>query len=174
MIKAYFKGIEKDYEVDFIKEKDFFGTAGSLKLLEKKIDDTFIVSNCDIIVKANFENVLALHKERNASLTILSSVQHYEIPYGVINFKDGGEVVNIQEKPEYTFTINTGVYILNNDVLDFIPDDTHMDMTDLIEILTEKGKKVLTYPVNEKEYLDIGQWKEYKKVLQYFREQETK
>ena len=173
MIKAYFEGIEKDYEVNFIKEKDFYGTAGSLKLIEKKISETFIVSNCDIIVKANFENVLALHEEQNASLTIISSVQHYEIPYGVINFKDGGEVVNIQEKPEYTFTINTGVYILNKDVLGFIPADTHMDMTDLIKILTEKGKKVLTYPVNEKEYLDIGQWKEYKKVTQHFHEQET-
>ncbi len=174
MIKAYFKGIEKEYKVNYIKEKTFLGTAGSLKLLENKISDTFIVSNCDIIVKANFENVLALHQEQKASLTILSSVQHYEIPYGVINLKEGGEVANILEKPEYTFTINTGVYVLNKDTLDFIPADSHMDMTELIKILAKNGKKILTYPVNEKEYLDIGQWKEYKKVLQYFREQETK
>ena len=92
----------------------------------------------------------------------------------MINLKEGGEVENILEKPEYTFTINTGVYVLNRDTLDFIEAESHMDMTELIKVLAKNGKKILTYPVNEKEYLDIGQWTEYKKVLQYFREQETK
>ena len=172
MIEAYFKGIERDYEVNFVREEDFLGTAGSLKLLEKTISETFIVSNCDIIVKAHFENVLKLHHQQDASLTILSSVQHYEIPYGVINLKDGGDFADILEKPEYTFTINTGVYVLNKEALQFIPEGSRTDMTDLIKTLIENGKKIATYPVNEREYLDIGQWKEYKKAVNYFRQHE--
>lgn len=165
MIEAYFNSIKKDYNLNFIWEKDFYGTAGSLKLLGEDIADTFIVSNCDVIVKAEYDEVYKFHRESGALLTILSSIQHHKIPYGVVNFKNGGEVTEIVEKPEYTFTINTGVYILEKECLDYIPENTFFHMTDLIKRLVEHKKKVCTYPLNEGDYIDIGQWKEYKKAL---------
>ena len=165
MIESYFNHLEKDFKVHYIWEKVFCGTAGSLKLLEKEIPDTFIVSNCDVIVKADFEEVIGFHKRHNAFLTLLSSIQHYKIPYGIVNFKERGEVINVIEKPEYTFTINTGVYVLNRESIKLIPEGTYFDMPDLIKILIENNKKVLTYPVNENEYIDIGQWEEYKKNI---------
>ena len=166
MIESYFNGIEKNYEVKYIKEKTFLGTAGSLKLLEEEIGDLFIVSNCDVIVKANFENTINFHHEQKAILTILSPIQHYKIPYGVIKFKEGGEVGSILEKPEYTFTINAGVYLLNKDALKYIPENSSFDMDDLVRRLIENDKKVVIYPVNERDYIDIGQWDEYKKVTE--------
>lgn len=165
MIKAYFDGLEKDYSVDYIWEKDFFGTAGSLKLAEQYIDDTFIVSNCDVIVKAHYEEVVKIHREEGAYLTILSAMQHYQIPYGIVDFTNGGSVTGIKEKPEYTFHVNTGVYILDKRCLSLIPEGENFDMTDLIGALLENGKKVMTYPVNENDYIDIGQWKEYQKAV---------
>ncbi len=165
MIEAYFKHVEKDYELKYIWEDDFWGTGGSLKLLEKQIGDIFIVSNCDVIVKADFEEVVSIHKKQKASLTVLSSIQHYKIPYGVINFKGGGRITDIMEKPEYTFTINTGVYVLSKDVLQFIPRKAYFDMTDLISRLLKNNKKVITYPVNENDYVDIGQWEEYRRAV---------
>lgn len=165
MIESYFNSAKKPYEVNYVREKDYLGTAGSLKLLDGSIGDIFIVSNCDVIVKANFEEVVNFHKENSVTLTILSSIQHYRIPYGVIKFKDGGEVTDTIEKPEYTFTINAGVYVLDKEALSFIPKDTHLDMTDLIKILIKHKKKVITYPVNENDYIDIGQWEEYKKAI---------
>lgn len=165
MIEAYFNNTERDYEIEYIKENDFLGTAGSLKLLEEKISDVFIVSNSDVIVKANFEDVVNFHKEQQASLTILSSIRHYKIPYGIIKIKKGGEVVDILEKPEYTFTINAGIYVLNRESLQFISKEAHFDMTDLIKTLIDNNKKVMMYPVNENDYIDIGQWEEYKKAV---------
>lgn len=165
MIEAYFNSIEKDYEVKYIYEEIFLGTAGGLKLIEKYIKDVFIVSNCDVIVKANFEEAVNFHKERKASLTVLSSIQHYKIPYGIIKFKDGGEVTEISEKPEYTFPINAGVYVLSREALNILPRHTFFDMTDLLKCLIKNHKKVFTYPVNENDYIDIGQWEEYKKAL---------
>lgn len=165
MIEAYFKHVEKDYELKYVWEDDFWGTGGSLKLLENQISDVFIVSNCDVIVKADFEEVVALHKKEKASMTVLSSIQHYKIPYGVINFKGGGRITDIIEKPEYTFTINTGVYVLNKDILRFIPEKSYFDMTDLISYLLKNNKKVITYPVNENDYIDIGQWEEYRRAV---------
>lgn len=166
MIRAYFEGIVKDYTVDYIWEKEFLGTAGSLKLLEDKISSVFIVSNCDIIVKANYAEVLDFHRKNRAFLTVLSSIQHHVIPYGVLEFERGGEVTAIKEKPEFSFPINTGVYILQKECLGYIPDGKVFHMTDLMEILISKGKKVLTYPVNENDYVDIGQWEEYHKAME--------
>lgn len=166
MVESYFRNTEKDYEIHYIWEgKRFLGTAGSLKFLEDKVKDIFIVSNCDVIVKANFEEVINFHKEQNAALTILAAIQHYKLPYGVIKFTEGGGVTDIHEKPEYTFPISAGIYILSKESLQVIPEELPFDMTDLIRDLIKDNRKVAMYPVNENDYIDIGQWEEYKKAI---------
>lgn len=162
MIKAYFDCIDHDYKIRYLKETHFWGTAGSLSLLPDDFAKTFIVSNCDIIVKADFADVLEFHRKSGAMLTVLSSIQHHKIPYGVIRFVDGGVVNGLEEKPEISFCVNTGVYILESSCLDYIPENQVFHMTNLMESLMKDGKKVVTYPVNESEYIDIGQWEEYR------------
>lgn len=166
MIESYFNNIAKDYQIIYIKETDYHGTAGGLRLIEKEIEDVFIVSNCDVIVKTRFNEVVNFHNEHKAILTVLSSVQHYKIPYGVVRFEEGGKVVDITEKPEYSFVVNAGVYVLSKEALQFVPQDSPFDMTDLIKILIENKKNIFTYPVNENDYIDIGQWEEYKKAIE--------
>jgi dTDP-glucose pyrophosphorylase len=165
MIKAYFEGIDKNYDLKYVMENNYLGTAGGIKLLQSDINDNFIVSNCDSIIKADYAEVFKNHLEKKASLTILSSMQYYKIPYGIVHFENEGSVTGITEKPEYTFHINTGVYIINKECLNYIPDDKYFDMTDLINELIAKNKIVITYPVNESDYIDIGQWKEYKSAV---------
>ncbi|MFA5276261.1 MAG: sugar phosphate nucleotidyltransferase [Candidatus Omnitrophota bacterium] len=166
MVESYFKSVEKDYKLSYIWEKTFLGTAGSLKLLDRRISDLFIVSNCDVLVKANFAEAVNSHQEQGAMLTILTSIQHHKIPYGVVKSREKGRVVSITEKPEYTLTVNTGVYILSKECLGFIPKNAIFDMTDLIEKLIKNKKAVITYPVNESDYIDIGQWEEYKNAIE--------
>jgi dTDP-glucose pyrophosphorylase len=165
LIESYFNSIVKDYNTHYIKEKKFLGTAGSLRLLKDKINGNFILSNCDIIVKARYDEVLVFHEKNDADITILSSIQHYMIPYGVVSFNNGGNVLTVQEKPEYTFTINTGVYIINSKIIEYIPEDERFDMNHLITKVIDSGGKVITYPVNENDYIDIGQWEEYKHAV---------
>ena len=172
MIKAYFSnGNKKGFTLHFVDEAEYFGTAGSLSLLGDGIKDDFIVTNCDIIVKADYADVVDFHKKNGSVLTVISSLQHYKIPYGVINFEKDGRIVRIDEKPENAITINTGVYVMSQKCLEYIPKNKHFDMTMLISRLISEGKTVLTYPVNESEYIDIGQWEQYKQVsekLQHF------
>ena len=166
MIEAYLNGIDKPYDVGFLWEKDFFGTAGSLTLVNGKISSEVIVSNCDNIVRADYFEVLEFHRRNNAYLTVLSSMQHHKIPYGVVSFKDGGEVTGIIEKPEYSFPINTGIYLLSAKALRYIPENSAFHMTHLIQALIADRKKVMTYPVSESDYIDIGQWDEYRKAAE--------
>lgn len=165
IIKAYFDSIEKKYTLNYIWEKEFAGTAGCLNLLSEKINSTFIVSNCDIIVKADIADLYKFHKEKKSVLTIVSSIQHHAIPYGVVEFDNGGKVSKMIEKPEYSFPINTGVYLLEPECLDYIPKEGVFHMTHLIDELMNDGRNVFTYIINASEYIDIGQWEEYRKAV---------
>lgn len=165
IIKAYFNSIEKPYQIDYVLEKNFFGTAGSLTLLKDKIKSAFFVSNCDILIRANIKEIYDFHKKNKSLLTIISSIQHHTLPYGVIEFRKGGKVTALKEKPEYTFPINTGVYLLEPECLEYIPENEVFHMTHLIEKLLANNLTVTTYPINESEYIDIGQWDEYRDAV---------
>ncbi|GER94596.1 nucleotidyltransferase [hot springs metagenome] len=170
VIESYFNSIEKDYEIEFIWEEEFLGTAGSLHLLKDFIDTDLFVSNCDIMLNTNYNDVYEYHKKMNASFTTITSIQHYKVPYGVVYTRQGGFIEKIEEKPEHTFQINTGVYLLNKEALDYITLNKYIDMPQLIQKLLNKNKKVIAYPANKKDYLDVGQWEEYRSVLKLLEE----
>jgi dTDP-glucose pyrophosphorylase/CBS domain-containing protein len=165
MIKVYLESAQNDFDVDYIWEEQFLGTAGGLKLLPSTIGDTFIVSNCDVIVKADYSDLLGFHNASKNLLTVVGAIYHHQIPYGVINFGKEGKINHIQEKPEFDFTVNTGMYVMSSKVLEYIPKDKNFDMPDLVAVLLESKKNVGVYPVSEKSYVDIGQWKEYRKAI---------
>jgi dTDP-glucose pyrophosphorylase len=165
LIESYFKSISKDYEIEFIRENDFLGTAGSLYYLKQKINTDFIVSNCDIVLQVDYSEVYNYHVENKSMVTSITSIKHVEIPYGVVEIDEGGIIKHIIEKPEYSFQINTGVYVLSSDVFKYISEETYLDMPVLLARLLENGEKVLAYPINERDYMDFGQWEEYKRNL---------
>jgi dTDP-glucose pyrophosphorylase len=168
MVKTYLENVPRKYKIDYIWEKEFLGTAGSLKLLPPNIKNDLIVSNCDTIIEADYNDILKFHIKNGNLLTVVGSIQHYSIPYGIINFKKEGRIKSIQEKPELDFTVNTGMYILSKEAIKFIPGNKPFDMTDLIQVLLKKKKKIGVYPISQKSYIDIGQWEEYKKYFEKF------
>ncbi|GIU70251.1 MAG: mannose-1-phosphate guanylyltransferase [Candidatus Woesearchaeota archaeon] len=170
IIESYFNSVEKDYEIDFLWEKDFLGTAGSLYMLKDINEDNFFVTNCDIILNVDYSEVYNHHKSMGAMFTSITAIQHYKIPYGVVYTKEDGLIEKIEEKPENTFQINTGVYLLNKEVIKYIEPDTYLDMPKLVEMLIRDNKKVIAYPISESYYLDVGQWDEYKKVMKILEE----
>ncbi len=165
LIESYFNSIDKDYLVEFLWEDNFYGTAGALSLLKDIDSENFFVSNCDILLKINYLDVLKTHMGTKADFTTITSIKHYKVPYGVVETGENNFVKKINEKPEMTFQINTGVYLINKNILAYIPEKKYLDMPNLIHMLIENDHKVLAYPINESDYLDTGQWDEYKKTL---------
>ena len=168
MVKTFFDSFDKKYRITYTWEREALGTAGSLRLLPPTIADTFLISNCDIIVHADYSDLLAFHIRNKNILTVVGSIQHHRIPYGIIHFKNKGKIKNIQEKPEFDFTVNTGVYLASKRILEVIPPESNFDMTDLINRLLKKKENVGIYPVSQKSYIDIGQWEDYKKTIERF------
>lgn len=160
MIKAYFNEIEKNYTIDYIEEEVPLGTAGSLYLLKDKIKDTFFLSNCDILIDGDYSNMLKYHREHKSKITLITSLKHYIIPYGIMNIDENGNLSKMTEKPEYDFLVNTGMYILEPEVLKDIPENNFFHITELINRYIEKGEKIGVYPVSEGSWLDMGQVKE--------------
>lgn len=169
MIRAYFDDYPGDCAISFIEETKPLGTAGALKLLGGRLNSTFFVSNCDILLSHDYRKIYDFHKERSFAMTLVSSLQHYQIPYGVCEIKNGGELTGVREKPEYDMLINIGFYLLEPDVIEYIPDDTFFHMTDLIKKLRDMGHKIGVYPVSHSSWTDVGQWEDYKKVVRRLR-----
>jgi len=168
MIKVYLEELQQDYNVTYLEEETPLGTAGSLKLLERGIKSAFFVNNCDVIIEADYSRIYEFHKEGGYILTLVGSLQHHKIPYGVCELDGEGVLETITEKPEYDFLVNTGMYLMEPSALEVIPRDQQFDLTDLLKQLKNSGRKVGVYPVSEKSWMDIGRMEEYKKSLTKF------
>ncbi|NEW85266.1 MAG: NTP transferase domain-containing protein, partial [Mariniphaga sp.] len=165
MIKAYFEELPIAKCLNYILEDSPLGTAGALKKLKNIIKSTFIVSNCDIIIKSDYTKIIDFHKNGKYDLTLVASMHHYTIPYGVCYVENGGDLKEMSEKPQYDYLINTGMYVLEPHVIDFIPENTFYHITHLIESLKKNNLKVGVYPVYEKSWIDVGQWEEYRNAI---------
>jgi len=162
MIKYYFDPLVEQYGmVEFIEEERFLGTAGSLSLLKEKINETFFVSNCDILVDQDYSEILDYHKFHNNEITVVAAMYNIKVPYGVLNTNNTGHLESISEKPEMFYKINTGLYILEPSVFEDIPKEEVFHITDLIECLIREGRKVGVFPVSEKSWTDMGNWDEF-------------
>ena len=164
MIKAYFEDVEKEYSISYIEEEKPMGTGGSLSLLRGQLDDTFIVSNCDILLNINYNEVYNFHKKNGNLVTIVTSLKHYIIPYGIININDIGEVKSLTERPGSDYLVNTGVYFLEPEVLDKLNDNEFVHITELIEKCIADNFKVGTYPISEEAWMDMGQFEDMEKM----------
>ncbi|MCS6105468.1 CBS domain-containing protein [Clostridium botulinum] len=164
IIKAYFNK-ETSYDISFVEEDTPLGTAGSLTLLKDNIKSTFFVSNCDILVDANYSDILKFHKKCQNKITIVILLKNYVIPYGVFNLNDDGSILSLDEKPRYEFLVNTGMYILEKDVLEYIEENKYADMTDIIYKLIENKEKIGIYPVTEGAWLDMGEFESMKHMI---------
>ena len=165
ILKAYFEEQQRDYQVEFIEEDKPLGTAGSLHYLVDRFSCPFFVTNCDILVEADYVNLYNYHKQDGHDLTLVASAKEYVIPYGTCELDNEGNLSKINEKPKYDFLVNTGLYVLNPEVLNQIPQDIPYDITDLISDLRARGKNIGVYPIDDDSWTDIGQWTEYRKAL---------
>lgn len=165
-IRHYFDNFSKhDYHIEYFQEDKPLGTAGSLHLLKGKINDTFFVSNCDSVLDEDYGEILQYHRENKNEITVVSVMKSVYIPYGTLVTGENGLLESLQEKPELTFQINTGMYVLEPQLLKEIPSDRIYHITFLIDKLIKAGRRVGAYPINEGSWTDIGNWEEYLKFI---------
>lgn len=166
MIKYYLSQLDRKYDIEFFMEEKPLGTIGSVSLLKGKINTPFFVSNCDSINEQDYRDVWDYHVANHNDMTIVTMVKCFKIPYGVIETGEDGLMTALKEKPEQTYQVNTGVYILNPNLIEEIPEGEFFHITHLMEKVQRKGGRVGCFPVSEHSWKDMGEWPEYLKMIE--------
>ena len=166
MIKASFDELNHPYTINYLEEPKPLGTAGALSQLQGTIKDSLFLTNCDTIINCDYKDLVEFHEKNNYDITIVGSMINHRVPYGICEIENDGKLVSLTEKPEYSYLVSTGMYVLRGAVLDHIPHNKYFNMTDLIDKVRKNNGTIGVYPISEKSWLDTGEWKEYKKTVE--------
>jgi dTDP-glucose pyrophosphorylase len=166
IIKSFFEELAPPYSVKYIEETEPRGTAGGLSVLHEQGPKNLIITNCDILVQADYAELATFHAKNGYDLTLVASLKDYHIPYGVCELGKGGELAQITEKPMYSFLVNTGMYIVRRDRLGLIPAAGRCDMTEFIDKIKLAGGRIGVFPIGANAWTDTGEWSEYRKALE--------
>lgn len=163
LIKTYLKNLRTINPIVSIVEKKPLGTAGSLFLIKNKIKNDFFLTNCDTIIHENYYNFYKMHKKEKNDITVIAAKKKFKIPYGICEIKDNN--FKIEEKPKLTCYVNTGFYIISKNCLNVLKRFEYLDFNDFLNICKKNNKKIGVIKIKEKNWIDVGQMKEYKDNL---------
>ena len=166
IIEYFASGENWGVEIRYLIEDKRLGTGGALSLIKEKLEHPFVVSNADVFTNVDYDVLLAQHEDESTVATMCVRNYEHSIPYGVIKTK-GNSIVAMEEKPTYDFLINSGVYLLNPEVLTVVPKNTFYDLPTLFEKLMEEGKKCSTFTIDDY-WVDIGLVDEYENIREKF------
>jgi dTDP-glucose pyrophosphorylase len=166
IIEDYFgDGQQLGVEISYFREQKPLGTAGSLSKI-MNISETMLVINGDLLTMVNFSSMLEFHKINGADLTIAVRKQNFTLPYGVVDSEDI-HVRSIAEKPDISHFINTGMYVVREQIRSLIPGDSSYDFPEFVNKLLQIGKNIICFPVHEY-WLDVGTFENYHRALMTF------
>src|SRR5579872_5228723 len=168
-IRSYFgDGENLGLRIEYSVEESPLGTAGSVRLASDRLDDTFLVISGDALCDIDLEEIVAFHREKGAAVTIgLKSVEN-PLEFGIVVTDDEGRVERFLEKPSwgqvFSDTINTGIYVLEPEVLKQDPTDRPFDFSkELFPLLLEMGRPIYGF-VLDGYWQDIGNLDQYRQA----------
>jgi dTDP-glucose pyrophosphorylase len=155
MIESYFgNGQRWGVKIDYLREDSPLGTAGSLSILEGRIDSPIIVTNGDVLTDIRYSDILDFHLRHNAVATMAVRQHELQNQFGVVKV-NGLEIKGFEEKPVYRSHINAGIYVLNPVALTQLEANQYCDMPTLFERVRERVGITVAYPMHEP-WLDVG------------------
>lgn len=164
IIKSFFMDSEQTHHVTFTDEDVFMGTGGGLKLLAGQYQDTFFMTNCDVLLEEDYGEILKYHRRKKNIITMVCAMKNVSIPYGTVELNESGDVTGLTEKPSFSFLTNTGIYVIEPAFLEYIPNAQFIHITDVISRCIEAGEHVGAYPVGEQAWMDMGELSELEKM----------
>ncbi|MBM3157999.1 MAG: hypothetical protein FJ004_12055, partial [Chloroflexi bacterium] len=161
-------GAEWGVRIHYSKEAESLGTAGPLKLLQSELGEPFLVMNGDILTNLDFRRLRDAHLENGAALTVVTKVVDLPLHYGVVE-SDNEIITRITEKPVIRAEVNAGIYFMNPEIIEYIPEGRKYDMTVLLQDLLSRGARIRRFELKDY-WLDIGRLEDYDRAQEYVRE----
>lgn len=148
-----------DISIDYSVESEPLGSGGAIKLVEDRLDPTFVAANGDVFMTSIVSDQIAFHQNIGADVTVSTTVVDNPCEYGTIITSEDGRVEYFMEKPRpeevRSNKINSGVYVINRDVVRSIPAGFYDFSKDLLPDLVSTGRKVYTHPIDGM-FIDAG------------------
>jgi NDP-sugar pyrophosphorylase family protein len=167
LLMAFFNdGRKFGLKINYSVEEKPLGTAGALRLI-RNLDEPFIVMNGDVLTDLNYSDLYKFHQTQKGVATIATYERSVKIDFGVMETDKDDLVDKYIEKPIINYKVSMGVYIFNPEVMDFIKPDTYFDFPDLVKLLINEGKKVVSF-LFKGYWLDIGRPDDYEKAINEF------
>jgi dTDP-glucose pyrophosphorylase len=160
VLTSYLDQFKEKYRIDYLKESKPLGSGGCLKLINNQKDPFFMI-NCDSLIKIDPIKLLNFHKMRNSVLTIVTCFKSHQIPYGECETNLKGYLTSIKEKPNEKILTNIGMYVVDPQIKNFFPKKDFFNMDTLIKNLLLKKKKIAIFPIEENNWQDTGNLKDY-------------
>jgi NDP-mannose synthase len=163
LMRAFFSdGNDFGIHVRYSVEEHPLGTAGPLAMVDG-LEDTFLVTNGDVLTTLRFGDLVKFHKEQDAAATIAMHRRKVRIDLGVILCNGGADVVGYIEKPTYDYSVSMGIYVFEPRVLQYIPKGEYLDFPNLVHKLLGAREKVVGYPF-EGYWQDLGRPDDYEQA----------
>jgi len=173
LLRAFFKdGSQLGIDISYSYEKSPLGTAGPIALVDG-LDETFLVSNGDVLTTLNLHDLIQFHRQQNAIATIAAHHRQSKIDMGVIQ-KDGDyRIKGYIEKPVYDFMVSMGIYVFEPAVLGYIECGQYLDFPDLVKKMIAAGERVVGYEFDGY-WEDLGRPDDYERASKDFESMRAK
>jgi len=171
LIEAVFESRENGHvNITYVREPEALGTAGPLRLVDG-LDNTFIVMNGDVLTTLDYEELVAFHREQGNALTIATRERSIKIDYGLLHLDGESRVREYEEKPTISSRVSMGIYVMEPEVIDLVPQGEYFDFPDLVRVLLEEGEPVGAYD-HTGLWFDIGRQEDYERAINVWLENE--
>lgn len=168
LLHAFFQEGERfGLKITYSLEDKPLGTAGPLSLVADRLDDTFLVTNGDVLTTLNLQELVAAHQRSGAMATIASHARQVKVDLGVLQFNGSDELTGYIEKPTYDFFVSMGIYVFEPGVMQYIPHNQYLDFPDLVLKLIENRQRVMGYRF-EGYWQDLGRPDDYEQAVLEF------
>lgn len=168
LLRAFFQdGDRLGMRIQYSMEDHPLGTAGPLSLVAEQLDDTFLVTNGDVLTSLDMRELVAFHRASGATATIAAHTRCVKIDLGVLQFNGSNTLTGYIEKPSYEFSVSMGIYVFEPRVLAHIPHNQYLDFPNLVLRLIESGEKVCGYRFDGY-WQDLGRPDDYEQAVAEF------
>ncbi|MEX1294890.1 MAG: sugar phosphate nucleotidyltransferase [Candidatus Limnocylindrales bacterium] len=149
--------------IEYVEEAEPLGTIGPLRPMRERLDTTFFVTNSDVYLDLDTDAFLAAHRRHGTALTVAVTRQTVDIAYGVLDLDDG-VVTTFREKPKESFTVSTGVYLMEPRIIDLIPEGP-FGFDDLVHRMLAERIPIGAFH-HDGTWIDIGRIEELRRAQQ--------
>ena len=157
-------------QICYCQEPEPLGTVGALNLLCEHINEPFLMLNGDLITDLDLRAFMDFHRQHDGLVTVGVTRKDIKVDLGVIELGDGNRIAKFLEKPTQNFTVSMGIYCMDPEVVELIPQGVPFGFDDLMLAMLDNQLPIYVYE-HQGIWMDIGRHEDFKRAQDMVKEE---